>query len=91
MRGILVFSIPVLLLGGAQAQSQTKEELPKPSACFYTVGNQSVEVPVGKSVCRRSPAPYESQYSLLRCGPPLNEVALVKRGDPQCDRYEDRQ
>jgi hypothetical protein len=73
----------------AQVKNDAKDDAPKP--CFYTIAGKTIDVAVGKSVCRRSPAPYEDQYALMRCGPPLDQIALVKRGDPRCDRYEDRQ
>ena len=74
-----------------QQQARDKEQLNKPSNCTYTIAGQVNEVPVGTRLCWRSPAPY-SDYALLQCGPPLNEITEgLKRGDPRCDRYEDRQ
>jgi hypothetical protein len=91
MRAFLVALVAVLSQATAQAQDKDGAP-PKSPACFYTLeGGQSIDVPVGASVCRRSPAPYADQYAVLRCGPPLVDIALVKRGDPRCDRYEDRQ
>jgi hypothetical protein len=83
--------IAAVLLAPAQAQND-KKATPKPDTCFYTVEGQSgvINVPVGTTVCRRAPSPYQEEYGLLRCDPPLDEIDLVKRGDPRCDRYEDR-
>jgi hypothetical protein len=95
VRVFLFALIAVVSQTAAQAQvkndakDNAKDNAPPP--CFYSIGGKSIDVAVGKSVCRRSPAPYQDQYALLRCGPPLDEIALVKRGDPRCDRYEDRQ
>ena len=63
------------------------------SSCSYTVSEgQTVELPVGASACFRSPPPYTDDYALLHCYPPIQEIELVKRGDPRCgDRYEERQ
>ena len=73
-----------------QQQAQAKEQQNKPSNCSYTIAGQVIEIPVGTRLCWLSPAPY-SDYGLLQCGPPLNEIAEgLKRGDPRCDRYEDR-
>lgn len=69
-----------------------KKPDPKTDNCFYTVGAQAIQVPIGASVCRRQPAPYNDKYSLLRCTPPLDELATdVKRGDARCDRYDERE
>jgi hypothetical protein len=79
------------VLSQTTAQAQDKEKAPKHSCFYRLLGGQSIDVPVGASVCRRSPAPYQDEYAVLRCDPPLNEIAQVKRGDPRCDRYENRQ
>jgi hypothetical protein len=78
-------------LAAAQHQGEKKVDQ-KSDNCFYTVGNQAIQVPLGASVCRRQPAPYDDKYSLLRCTPPLDEIdSDIKRGDARCDRYEERQ
>jgi hypothetical protein len=91
MRVLLMGLISIFLQTAAQAQD--KEAPAKSDTCFYSlVGGEIINVPVGANVCRRSPPPYSDEYSLLKCGPPLDEVvASLKRGDARCDRYEDRQ
>ena len=59
--------------------------------CSYSINGYPYEVPNGKSLCWRSPFPYGAVYALLQCGPPIQEITQVKRGDPRCDRYEMRQ
>jgi hypothetical protein len=87
--------VAAVLVVPALAAAQNEEEKKvdqKPDNCFYTVGNQTIQVPLGASVCRRQPAPYDNKYSLLRCTPPLDEIdSDIKRGDARCDRYEERQ
>jgi hypothetical protein len=87
--------VAAVLVVPALAAAQNEEEKKvdqKPDNCFYTVGNQTIQVPLGASVCRRQPAPYDDKYSLLRCTPPLDEIdSDIKRGDARCDRYEERQ
>lgn len=83
-------ALSVLLLPVA-AFAQEKAPQPKTDPCIYTIGGRVYEVPIGVKICFRSPPPYGDQYSLQQCFPPLNEFALVKRGDPRCERYEDRQ
>ena len=93
MRMFSIGLVAMLSLSQARAedqQTQEKEQKNKPSNCSYTIAGQVIEVPVGARLCWRSPAPY-SDYALLQCGPPLNEITEgLKRGDPRCDRYEDR-
>jgi hypothetical protein len=83
----------MLALSQARAQDQPRaadKQQDKPTGCSYTIAGKVVEVPVGTRLCWLSPPPY-SDYGLLQCGPPLNEIAEgLKRGDPRCDRYEDR-
>jgi hypothetical protein len=75
----------------ALAQEAAKKPDPKSDNCFYTVGKEAVQVPIGASVCRRQPAPYNDKYSLLRCTPPLDEIDTdVKRGDSRCEKYDER-
>lgn len=91
MRGPVIGAIAILVPGAVLGQQQGSK-YPKQDNCFYTVGNESIQVPIGKTVCRRQPAPYDDKYSLLRCRPPLDEVdSDIKRNDARCDRYEDRQ
>jgi hypothetical protein len=88
-----VFAVAsIIILSVAQAQSQDQKLESRPGFCSYTrIDGQTVNVPVGVRICRRTPGPFEDQFTLLSCDPPLNEVELVKRGDPRCDRYEERQ
>jgi hypothetical protein len=60
--------------------------------CGYSINGYYHEVPNGTNLCWRSPLPYGAEYALLKCYPPLQEITLVKRGDPRCGgRYEMRQ
>lgn len=91
MRGLFIVAIAILAPSVVFGQQQGSKDQ-KQDNCFYTVAGQSIQVPIGKSVCRRQPAPYNDKYSLLRCTPPLDEIDTdVKRNDARCDRYEDRQ
>lgn len=91
MRRPVIVAIAILAPSAVFGQQQGGK-VPKQDNCFYTVGTQSIQVPIGKTVCRRQPAPYNDKYSLLRCNPPLNEIdSEIKRNDPRCDRYDDRQ
>lgn len=92
MRVLLMGLISVFLQTAVQAQDKPPAQDKQTDACFYTLASgEVINVAVGKNVCRRSPPPYESEYSLLKCGPPLDEVvASLHRGDSRCDRYEDR-
>ena len=92
----ILTAIGLLVLGVTNA---AHSEEPRPqgpardssASCPYTVGGQSYDLPAGKRLCWLSPPPY-SDYALLQCGPPLNELANgVKRGDPRCALYEDRE
>ena len=78
---------------GASAQDKPKVKPPQTenSPCNYTIAGKQYEVPAGTKICFRSPPPYGDQYSLQQCFPPLEEIAQVKRGDPRCEKYEDRQ
>ena len=91
MRMLSIGLVAMLSVVQARAQDQKQaEQQGKPGNCSYTIGNQAYEVPVGKSLCWKSPPPY-TDYALLQCGPPLNEITEgLKRGDPRCDAYEDR-
>jgi hypothetical protein len=63
------------------------------AVCTYTIRGYPQEVPAGVSLCSRAPYPYLSEYGLLHCDPKYNfeQITLVKRGDPRCNRYEIRQ
>jgi hypothetical protein len=91
MRTFSIALIALVSLAQAHAEESTVSKPKTESNCSFTVSNgHSVEVPVGASACFRSPPPYSDQYSLLQCFPPLQEVDLVKRGDPRCGgRYDD--
>lgn len=93
MRRFSIVAAVLVVPAFAAAQNEEEKKVDqKPDNCFYTVGNQTIQVPLGASVCRRQPAPYDDKYSLLRCTPPLDEIdSDIKRGDARCDRYEERQ
>jgi hypothetical protein len=91
-----VFSIALIaLISLAQAQAQAEEptgskKLGNP--CSYAIHGYWFEVPNGTNLCWRDPYPYTTEYALLRCDPPLQEITSVKRGDPRCGgHYEERQ
>ena len=89
-----VFSIALIaLISLAQAQAEEPTESKKLSnPCSYTIHGHSYEVPNGTNLCWRDPYPYTTEYALLRCDPPLQEITSVKRGDPRCGgHYEERQ
>jgi hypothetical protein len=103
-----VFSIALIAFAAlTQAQAQGPSESKTPSTtpssagggipgastvCGYSINGYYHEVANGKSLCWRSPFPYGAEYALLRCYPPLQEITLVKRGDPRCGgQYEMRQ
>jgi hypothetical protein len=92
MRVFRISLIVMVLLAQAHAEEPTNAKSNADNSnCRYPVGEgQSVEIPVGASVCFRAPPPYTDLYGLLRCDPPLTEIDQVKRGDPRCgDRYRD--
>jgi hypothetical protein len=92
MRMFLTALVTMVSLAQAQAERPTVSNPSTNNSCSYTVSGRSYEVPHGGGVCFRSPPPYTEEYALLRCEPPLQEVELVKRGDPRCgDRYEERE
>ncbi|WP_164935012.1 hypothetical protein [Bradyrhizobium zhanjiangense] len=76
----------------AQAHAQEKIKTPE-SACSYTTSRgDTYTVPGGKALCWRVPAPSYKEYTLLHCdGPMFRELVRVKRSDPRCDKYEERQ
>jgi|SRR6516162_11815602 hypothetical protein len=81
--------------GAAQGRNGT-DRTSEPSlsnVCYYTIDGYSHEVPAGVNLCWRVAYPYRSEYGLLHCDPKNNfqEITLVKRGDPRCNRYEIRQ
>lgn len=96
---ISLFALASLVEAHAQgtakgtAGTDRKSEASLSDACHYTIGGYSHEVPAGVSLCWQSPYPYLSEYELLHCDPKnnLQELALVKRDDPRCDRHEIRQ
>jgi hypothetical protein len=93
MRALLIALIAMVSLTQAKAEEPTNAESKTNNSCSYTVSEgQSVELPVGANACFRSPPPYTDEYELLHCYPPLQEIDLVKRGDPRCgEKYEDRE
>ena len=90
MRVFSMSLIVMISLAQAHAEEPNNAKSKTDDSCRYTVSDgKSVELPVGANACFRSPPPYTDQYSLLHCFPPLQEIDLVKRGDPRCgDKYE---
>ena len=91
-----VFSSSLIVMASlaqAQAEEPATAKSKTDDTCRYTVSDgQSVDVPVGASVCFRSPPPYTDYYGVLHCYPPLQEIDQVRRGDPVCaGKYEDRE
>ena len=89
-----VFSMALIAFAAlTQAHAQEPSAPKTPGiACGYSINGYYYEVPNGTSLCWRSPFPYGAEYALLKCYPPLQEITLVKRGDPRCGgRYEMRQ
>src|SRR5262249_3191140 len=76
----------------AQAHAQEKIKTPE-SACSYTISSgDTYTVPGGEALCWRVPAPSYKEYTLLRCdAPSFQELVRVKRPDPRCNKYEERQ
>lgn len=88
----------IALMSPVQAQLAAQDTFRRPesgvnSGCSYTIKGYLHEVPGGVNLCWRAPFPYSSTYGLLRCDPKFlfQEITLVTRGDPRCDRYEYRQ
>ncbi|WFU37469.1 hypothetical protein QA640_23605 [Bradyrhizobium sp. CB82] len=91
MRVLSVAFFTMASLAQAHAQDQEKTKKPEPS-CSYTISSgDSYVVPVGEALCWRLPAPSDTEYTLLHCDPPFQELTRVKRGDPRCNKYEERQ
>lgn len=96
---ISFFALAWLVEAHAQGTAQDtagtsrKSEPSLSDVCRYTIGGYSHEVSAGGNLCWRVPYPYLSEYGLLHCDPKNNfqEIALVRRGDARCDRYEIRQ
>jgi hypothetical protein len=87
------FSVALFALASL-AQAHAQEKSPKPeSSCRYTISNgDAYTVAGGDTLCWRVPPPSYPEYTLLRCdAPSLQEIARVKRGDPRCNKYEERQ
>ena len=102
MRVISMALIAFAALTQAHAQEPSMPKTPSISGgggipgtsifCGYSINGYYHEVPNGTSLCTRSPSPYGVEYALLQCRPPLQEITLVKRGDPRCGgHYEMRQ
>ncbi|MBR0712661.1 hypothetical protein [Bradyrhizobium liaoningense] len=88
-----VFSVAFFALALlAQAHAQEKTKNPEVS-CSYTISSgETYAVPAGEALCWRVPAPSYKLYTLLqRDAPFFRELVRVKRGDPRCNKYEDRQ
>ena len=93
MRMLPIAILALIPLADAQAQYARRKEPDLGKPCTYTVRAYPYEVPADEHLCWRAPAPYHSEYALLRCEPPngLQELTLVKRADARCSRYELRQ
>jgi hypothetical protein len=88
-----MFSVVFFALASlAQAHAQEKVKKPELS-CSYTISSgDSYVVPAGETLCWHLPAPSYKEYTLLHCdAPSFQEITRVRRGDPRCNRYEDRQ
>ncbi|MGY4615545.1 hypothetical protein ACVWZ4_000772 [Bradyrhizobium sp. USDA 4472] len=83
--------ITTLSVAAASAQDKPQPPRRENSRCNYTIAGKQYELAADTRICFRSPPPYGDQYSLQQCFPPLQEIAQVKRGDPRCEKYEDRQ
>lgn len=92
MRVLSVAFFAVASLAQAHAQDQEKVKRPV-SACNYIVGvGDTYTVPAGEALCWRVPPPSYKEYTLLQCdGPSFQELRRVKRGDPRCSKFEERQ
>ena len=89
-----VLSVAFFALASLTQASHAQEEIKKPeSSCSYTLrSGDSYVVPAGETLCWRVPAPSYRVYTLLKCvAPSFQELYRVKRGDPRCDKYEERQ
>jgi len=78
----------------AQAHAQgTAPPAASRDVCNYTIHGHSHDISAGVNLCWRVPYPYLSEYGLLHCDPKnkFQEIAVVRRGDPRCERYENRQ
>lgn len=89
MRTLLVAFFVLTSLAHAHAQ----EKINKTDSCSYDIrSGYSYSVPAGETLCWRVPPPFsKDEYTLLRCQPPFQEIVRVRRGDPRCNRYEERQ
>jgi hypothetical protein len=75
-----------------QADAQEKVTKPESSCNYILSSGDSYGVPGGEALCWRVPAPSYKLYTLLHCDAPFfRELARVKRGDPRCNKYEERQ
>jgi len=77
----------------ARANAQEKIKKPDEVSCSYTLrSGDTYSVPGGETLCWRVPAPSYKVYTLLECVPPsFQELYRVKRRDPRCNIYEERQ
>ena len=76
----------------AQAHAQDRIKSPESSCSYMIKSGESYAVPSDENLCWRVPAPSSREYTLLHCDPPaLQEITRVKRGDPRCKKYEERQ
>lgn len=90
MRALMIALTTLTPLSAAVADDNKTRKIDN---CSYLLsGGQSIDLAVGANACVRSPPPYSDSYALLRCFPPIQEIELVKRGDPRCgEKYEDRE
>jgi hypothetical protein len=89
MRLLSVAFFALALLAQAHAQDRIK----KATSCSYELSRGATySVPDGQALCWRVPAPSYRVYTLLQCvAPTFQELYRVKRGDPLCNKYEERQ
>ncbi|QAU46980.1 hypothetical protein [Bradyrhizobium guangzhouense] len=92
MRVLSVAFFAVVSLASVHAQDQEKAKKPV-SDCNYVIGmGDTHTVPAGEALCWRVPPPSYKEYTLLQCdGPSFQELRRVKRGDPRCNMFEERQ
>jgi hypothetical protein len=90
MRVLLVAFFALASLAQAHAQEKVKKS---DSACSYMTSNgDTYTIPSGEALCWRVPEPSYKVYTLLHCdAPSFEELVRVKRGDPRCNKYEERQ
>jgi hypothetical protein len=91
MRALLAVIFALASL--AQAHAQEKIKKPPEESCSYMISvGDTYTVRAGETLCWRVPPPSYKVYTLLHCdAPSFQELRRVKRGDPRCSKYQDRQ